>query len=52
MSVVYQQRAARRRWLTLWPLAVFFVAGDRRGAVVVAGLASGNDAQCRLAARR
>ena len=25
MSVVYQQRAARRRWLTLWPLAVFLL---------------------------
>lgn len=25
MSVVYQQRTAGRRWLTLWPLAVFFL---------------------------
>lgn len=31
MSVVYQQRAARRRWLTLWPLAVFLLLATGGG---------------------
>ena len=31
MSVVYQQRAARCRWLTLWPLAVFLLLATGGG---------------------
>ena len=31
MSVVYQQLAARRRWLTLWPLAVFLLLATGGG---------------------
>lgn len=49
MSVIASSARKPRRWLHLWPLALFIVGRVRR-AVVMAGLAAGYDEKHSLAA--
>ena len=50
MSVIASSARKPRRWLHLWPLALFFIVGRVRRAVVMAGLAAGYDEKHSLAA--
>ena len=50
MSVISSPVRKSRRWLHLWPLALFLLFAVCGGAVAVAGLAAGDDEKHYLAA--
>ncbi len=50
MSVISSPVSKPRRWLHLWPLALFFVVSGWRRALAVAGMAAGDGEKRPLAA--